>query len=379
LVLVALVYAQAALAKPPRLFAEAHTDGATLAYQHGIPIAVLSGTSDELGREHAELLAAPAKGVLKFPKKLVAAIGLEPVWPLMVGAGRMLMLNAPERYRQEMASICAHSDLDPGEMAVGNTMLELRRMGCSTLVVQPEKSATGGPLFGRNFDFPTLGELDKYSLVIVYRPEGRHAFASVTFPGAIGVVSGMNDAGLAVATLDVMRSADGSRKFDPTGTPMALVFRRILEECTTVAEAEKLLHSIRATTWTNLAVCDRDAGAVFEITPQHVNRRDAHDGVLPCTNHFRTDGLAQGTDCWRFPLLASAEKEAKLDVDAVRQHLHQVNQGDKTLQTMVFEPRALVLHLALGSPPTTDDELVAIDLRPLFAGAQQAPAAAGGQ
>ena len=75
---------------------------------------------------------------------------------------------------------------------------------------------------------------------------------------------------MAVATLDVYRSADKSRKFDPTGTPLAFVFRRILEECTTVDEAEQLLKSEHATTWMNLVVCDRDDAAVFEITPDRV-------------------------------------------------------------------------------------------------------------
>src|SRR5262245_58490048 len=92
----ALIATQAARAEAPRTYAEAHADGAELTYQHGIPLAVLSGTPEDLGREQAALLAEPAKTVLKFPKKLVKEIGLEPVWPLMVGAGRMLMFNAPE-------------------------------------------------------------------------------------------------------------------------------------------------------------------------------------------------------------------------------------------------------------------------------------------
>jgi predicted choloylglycine hydrolase len=243
-------------------------------------------------------------------------------------------------------------------------------MGCSALIVEPEHSATGGPLFGRNFDFPTLGELDQYSILFIVRPEGRHAFASISFPGAVGVVSGMNDAGLAVATLDVERTADGSARFDAAGTPLALVFRRILEECTTVAEAEALLRAEHATTWMNLAVCDTEGAAVFEITPATIGRRDAENGVLPCTNHFRTEGLTVNKDCWRYALLAETAAHAAtrpLDVDAVRQRLDRANQGEETLQTMVFEPRELVLHLAIGLPPTSDDEFVRIPLAPLFA------------
>jgi hypothetical protein len=33
--------------------------------------------------------------------------------------------------------------------------------------------------------------------------------------------------------------------------------------------------------------------------------------------------------------------------------MHAVNQGSMTLQSMIFEPRALVLHLAFGKGPAT--------------------------
>jgi hypothetical protein len=367
------VLAAAASAATPRTFTEAEAAGATLRYHGNIPIATLSGTPEEIGRQHAALLTEPAREVLKFPKRFAAEWGIEFLFPLMKVAGGALLKNAPERHRQELAALADAGQLDPGELAVANTLLELRRVGCSVLIVQPEHSATGGPLFGRNFDFPTLGDLDRYSIVLVERPTGRHAFASIAFPAAIGVFSGMNDAGLAIATLDVYRSGDGSTKFDAAGTPLGFVFRRILEECTTVAEAEKLLRGEHATTWMNLAVCDRDSSAVFEITPTHISRRDPASGVLACTNHFRTEGLAVDNDCWRYPRLVNAAEEPPLSIDQVRQHLDAANQGDLTLQTMVFEPRELTLHLAIGKPPTSDDELTTIDLAPFFV-PEQAPA-----
>jgi hypothetical protein len=357
-----------ARADPPRTFVEAEAEGASLRYQDGIPIAILSGTPDEIGRQHAALLAAPARDVLKFPKRFAAEFGVEFLWPAMTLAGGALMKNAPQRHQQELAALADRGQLDAGEIAVGNTLLELRRVGCSALIVEPSRSATGGPLMGRNFDFPTLGELDQYSVLLVCRPAGRRAFASVAFPAAIGVVSGMNDAGLAVATLDVYRSADGSPKFNPAGTPLAFVFRRILEECGSVADAEELLRSEKVTTWMNLAVCDRDEGAVFEITPEHINRRDDDSGLVRCTNHFLTEGLSTGESCWRYEALMKVGAAAPpLDVAAVQAALHSANQGDLTLQTMVFEPRTLAMHLAIGKPPTSDDPLVRIDLAPLFA------------
>lgn len=355
-------------------FTPIEVEGGRLFYQDGIPIAVVAGTPDEMGRQHAALVAPAAQRVITFPKRLIKEFGAEMYWPLMVGAGSLLMRNAPQRHQQELAALAAAGKLDAGELAVGNTLLELRRMGCSVLIVEGKHTADGAPLFGRNFDFPTLGELDQYSLLMICRPAGQHAFATVTFPGCTGVFSAMNDAGLAVATLDVYASGDGSSMFNATGMPLTAAFRRIVEECTTVAEAEALLRSIRPTTWMNLAVCDREGSAVFEITPTHIGRRDPESGVLACTNHFRTEGLTVNERCWRYPRLMAAAKEEPLTVEDVHRHLHEANQGEFTLQTMIFEPRDLAVRLAFGKPPVSDDELTKIELAPLFKAEAAKPA-----
>ncbi|QDT75788.1 C45 family autoproteolytic acyltransferase/hydolase [Lacipirellula limnantheis] len=359
---------QAAVAKPvgESAFAAKRIDGAELRMMGNVPVAILTGSPEEIGRQHAELLAKPGKAMVEFPKRFAEQFGVEAFWPFVTQAGNTLVSRAPQAHRQELAAIAAHSDITTDQLAVGNTLLELRRLGCSAIVVEPSRSETGAPIFGRNFDFPTLGDLDKYSMVIVYRPEGKHAFASVGFPGMIGVISGMNDAGLAAGTLDVEQSADGSRKFNPAGEPLAFVFRRIMEECTTVDEAEKLLRSVKPTTWMNLTVCDRDAGATFEITPDHIERRDAEEGIVRCTNHFRCARTSVGEECWRYDALDIREEAGRVDVRDVQTALDSANQGEMTLQTMVFEPRDLVLHLAIGKPPVSLNRMERIELAPLL-------------
>jgi isopenicillin-N N-acyltransferase-like protein len=339
-----------------------------LRYVDGIPVAILQGSPEEIGTQHAALVLKPGEALLDFPKTFVAARGQEDYWPMVVEASKTLWKQSPPRYRQELAALVEGEPSHAEAVNVANTLLELRRLGCSTLIVEPQQSATGGPLFGRNFDFPALGVLDRFSLVTVVRPTGRHAFAAVTFPALVGLFSGMNDAGLAVATLDVNESADGSSQFDATGVPLALVFRQILEECETVDQAERLLKSVKATTWMNLAVCDRNGGAVFEITPQNIVRREATGGILPCTNHFRSPTLAVDQRCWRYEKLSAPPAKLPLDVAAVHASLHQANQGALTLQTMVFEPRELALHLSLGPPPASAQPLQRLDLKPLFLG-----------
>jgi isopenicillin-N N-acyltransferase-like protein len=349
-----------------RLFAEAkHGDG-QLQYIGELPVATLAGTPQELGEQQAALLAKPAGPLLKYPQKIFAAVGMKNAWPMAVVVSNRLLAQAPQRYRDEMAAVVKHAELDDNDIHVANTLLELRRMGCSTLIVEPARSATGGPIFGRNFDFPSFDLLDRFGVVMVVRPKDKHAFVSVGYPGLMGVVSGMNDAGLTLATLDVYRTADKSPRFDRTGVPLMFVFRQILEECSTVEEAEKLLKNTKATTRANLAVCDRNRGMVFEITPRSIATRKASDGLLPCTNHFRTEGLCVSKDCWRYDNLLIANQDRQLDVATVKRRLHDARQGKLTLQTMIFEPRDLTLHLSLGPPPASAQPLQKLELRDLL-------------
>jgi len=350
-----------------RVFPVASHGRGELRYVGEVPVAILRGTPEEIGEQHAALLAKPGAPLREYPKKLLAELGAEQLWPMVVVASKRLLMQSPARYQREIVAMTKDANFARDDIEVANSLLELRRLGCSALIVEPERSATGGPLFGRNFDMPGLGLLDRYGVVMVFQPEGQHAFVSIAFPAVLGVLSGMNDAGLAVATLDVERTADHSASFDPTGVPMAFVFRRILEECTTLDEAERLLKQVKATTHANLAVCDRDRSAVFEITTKTVARRGAEESILRCTNHFRIEGLSVGETCQRFDRLRRAYDHSSLDVEAVAGHLHDANQGKLTLQTMIFEPRELVLHLAMGQPPSSALPLQRIELAPLFA------------
>ena len=172
-----------------------------------------------------------------------------------------------------------------------------------------------------------MGWLDKYSLVTVHRPKGKHAFVAIGFPGMFGCVSGMNDAGLTLAVHEVFLSHDESPIFNEKGMPYAFCFRRMLEECSTVEEAEKLLRSTERTTILSLAVCDPRRSVVLEMTPKSVVARHQNEGILACTNHFRTDELAVIPWCPRYRKLIQARKIDKIDISDVAKKMDEANMG----------------------------------------------------
>jgi hypothetical protein len=338
-----------------------------LKYINGLPVLIVEGSPDEIGAQVGKLTTKALTRLLGYSKEFLTAKGYGQAWPLLVKTSKSMLPRFPADHRKELEAIAKNSNLNFDMAVVGNTLPDIKKFGgCATLIIEADHSATKGPLFGRNLDYPTLGFLQEYSLVTVYRPRGKHAFVSVGFPGLVGCVSGMNDAGLAVATLEVYRSKDGSPSLNFRGVPYTLCYRRILEECRTVAEAEKLLRSMKRTTMNNLAVCDSKGGAVFEITPKSVVVRHSESGICPCTNHFCCKELALPTRCWRLPILKECSKNGKITLADVAKKMDAVNQGSLTLQTMIFEPRTLKLHLAIGKCPATKLPLKELDLKTLF-------------
>jgi hypothetical protein len=151
--------------------------------------------------------------------------------------------------------------------------------------------------------------------------------------------------------------------------PYTFSFRRVLEECTTVAEAEKLLRATQRTTIVSLALCDRSGSVVLEMTPKSVVARRPIDGILACTNHFRSDELAvwpMPRLCNRYPKLIQCRDFDELDLADVAKKMDEVSMNRMTVQTMIFEPAALKLHLAIGSCPSSALPLKLLELGPLF-------------
>jgi isopenicillin-N N-acyltransferase like protein len=360
--------ATAAQQPAERPFVEGRYERGELKYINDLPVLTVEGTPEQIGRQKAALTGDVAKSLMTYPKSLLKHFGREDQWPKIVEMGKLLVPQIPADHREELRAFAEKSGISGEQGIVANTLVDTYRhgFGCSSLLVEPERSATGGAIFGRNLDFYSMGVLEKYSLVTVHRPQGKHAFASIGFPGLFGCLSGINDAGLALAVHEVFLSRDFSPMFDPNGVPYTICFRRILEECATVAEAEKLLRNSPRTTKLNLALCDTKQSLVLEMTPKTVASRRGPDGLTACTNHFRTKDLVILPICSRYNTLMRYDDLAVLDLTDVDKALDQTNQGNLTVQTMIFEPGELVLHLAFGSTPSSSLPLKRLDLKPLL-------------
>lgn len=383
----AFVVAGSARAEEPFRFPAArHGDKAELKYLDKIPVLTVGGTPEEIGTAVGTLALKPASRVLGYPRDLLKLRKVDFLWHYFKGQGKTLYKQFPAESRDELEAIVSSAKAEHDLVVAGNTFFDLKKaFACSALLVEKERSSTGGPMLSRNLDYPSMGYIHHYSLVTVYRPKGKLAFVSVGFPGLVGVLSGMNEAGLAVGVLEVFDLKEGEPFFDIKGVPYGLCLRRALEEARTIDEAKKVLESLPRTVTINVAIADRNEVAVLEVSPGQVVKRSSSKGVCVTTNHFcsaplqpkRMLNIDRTYD--RYARLDSVSRgDEKLTPDELRQHLDAVNLGSLTLQTMVFEPTTLKLHLAIGRIPASKGKLQEIELAPLLRG-NAAPAKAIGR
>ena len=328
------------------------------------PLVQLHGTPQEIGAEHAQALDNKIQTL--HHKYLDVYIGDGAKRFVALGAAKMFESYFLPEHLTEIDALAKHESMDEREAVLAQCFLDLSPMGvaCSTITLPASASPDHVARFGRNLEFSSLGVADKYSTVFVYKPEGRFKFASIGWPGMIGVLSGMNEHGLCLANMEVPR---GVRL--PTAMPYTLLYRTVLERCKTVSEAIDLIEKTPRQTANNLMLMDATGDrAVLEITPDAVTvRRTADDQPLISTNHQRGADCDTPGRCWRYDRLhqeGSAEF-GHIGVPQLETLLARVSPGKPTLQSMIFEPSTRVIYLSTGAN-AAHGAFHRLDLKPDF-------------
>lgn len=197
----------------------------------------------------------------------------------------------------EIAGIAAGADLDVWRLGAVNARTEvLAAVGAASRAECSAFVALGGP--GRaprtmqTWDWHD--HLRDSMLAVRLEPHPGHTVHLFTEMGIVGKL-GVNSAGLGLHFNILAHADDGG----PTGVPVHVVARRILDEATTVDEATALAASAPVSASTVLTVVTfdgiRSAARGLELSPAGMAVLDPDEqGVLRHTNHFLDAGLALG-------------------------------------------------------------------------------------
>ena len=211
--------------------------------REGLREVYLEGSPSEIGTEHARLLR---QSMLENEQELwdsfAHLVPFAPARTLIMDVSRVRYHHVdrgmPAERLREVAAGARAFDPDPyaSHLPTYHRMVFLHALydialsfehspliGCSAFVLGPEATADGHTLLARAFDFEAGDVFDRDKAVFFVRGQGDGGdgvlpFASVAWPGLVGVLSGMNVEGVAIIV-------NGGRARDPetTGKPVVIL------------------------------------------------------------------------------------------------------------------------------------------------------------
>ncbi len=155
-------------------------------------------------------------------------------------------------------------------------------IGCTTFALDGDSTADGHVLVARAFDLEASDMLDRDKAVFLVAEDGAVPFASVAWPGFVGVVTGMNAEGVVVVV-------HGARAGEPSadGVPVAFSLREVLQRAHDTAEAVEVMRRQHVMVSHLVFVADAlGRFAVVERVPGAEPYVRETGGRTAVTNHF---------------------------------------------------------------------------------------------
>ncbi len=218
---------------PIQLVAWAPNGNGLLARTQGKRVLIVKGTPEEMGEAHGTLLA---EEVNKLAERVLYLVGgLESIrsgiWFMqtMAEIDRRTSPFIPSHFLRECEAMSKAAGMSPLEGKYANLFPE--RFHCSGVAVRGKASRDGRVLHARVLDYMTDIHLQDAAVLMVFIPQGRNIWLSVSYAGFIGTVTAMNEKGLAIGEMG------GGGVGDWDGMPMSFLLREIMESCGTVEEA----------------------------------------------------------------------------------------------------------------------------------------------
>jgi isopenicillin-N N-acyltransferase-like protein len=156
-------------------------------------------------------------------------------------------------------------------------------LGCTSFALTGDAVENGHTFLARAFDFEAGRLFDEHKAVFLVRETGKVPYASVAWPGLVGVVTGMNDAGVALVV-----HGGRAREVRSSGEPLVHTMREVLAEARTTGEALAILRAREPMVSHIVMLADRAGDtAVVERAPGETPFVRRQQSKLALTNHFQ--------------------------------------------------------------------------------------------
>ncbi|MGO3811519.1 C45 family autoproteolytic acyltransferase/hydolase [Mesonia sp.] len=269
---------------------------------------------------------------------------------------RKLYKHIKEEYKEEIYGISRFSSstyesfADPyilklylhGAHDIGHALKDLMLVGCTSFATWGEHTQDGELLIGRNFDFYVGDEFAEEKIIAFINPDEGQKFMMYTWPGFIGVVSGMNANGITVTI-----NAGKSKIPLVAKTPIALLTREILQYATTTQEAIEIAKSREVFVSESIMVgsAKEKKAILIEVSPHNFGVYDVkNSSQLVCSNHFQSEAFSQ--DKRNLKTIENSHTQARFN--RMKQLLQQEEQVNPRKAIEILRNRKGLNNTALG-------------------------------
>ncbi|WP_394823433.1 C45 family autoproteolytic acyltransferase/hydolase [Pendulispora albinea] len=291
----------------------------------------LEGDPETLGAHHARLLRdRMIANETDLWSDFAHAIRFSPARALLMDIGRVRYRHVdrgvPDARLRELAAEASAFAPEPFEdtMPTFQRLLFLHALydialsfehspliGCSSFALGPSRTESGHALMARAFDFEAADAFDRDKAVFFVRSPGTIPFASVSWPGMIGVMSGTNLEGVTIVV-------HGGRAREPrtSGLPVIYALREVLERARDTDEAIAVLRA-QPIMVSHIVMVDDAKGhaVVVERAPgeQDVVRPVSDPDRVALTNHFEGSFKDDPRDTTVRRISTTLPRRARLD------------------------------------------------------------------
>lgn len=194
-------------------------------------------------------------------------------------------LRTAGRFQEEAVAVADRLGSDWRSIMLANISYDLTIavLGCSTMAAATSK----GPVLARNLDWWPEDLLARGTFQFRHVQSGSVRYVTAGWAGALGVVTGMSARGFAVA----LNAVTGPEGVDPSGYPVLLHLRRVVEDAGDFDEAVTMLTEtpLAAPALFTVVGTRNDQRVVIERSPRrHAHRRPDGDEPLLATNDYRS-------------------------------------------------------------------------------------------
>jgi len=158
---------------------------------------------------------------------------------------------------------------------------------CSAFVALNNLTKNKKPIMGRNVDW--LSESQKHIIYVFTKPDNGYKHICSRHLNSVGYYDGINEKGLAITWTGIFT-------FESETAPGLLMFfitKLVLEKCSNIKEAIKLIKKIPIANSINFIILDKNEAAIIETTSKHriVKKLRKNENFLIITNSFMSQKM----------------------------------------------------------------------------------------